>query len=113
MSFVNSLRTKQELLRTDYENTIVNSSDDDEPQILSDKDISDFDTMCRWHKNSHMTECEWLRAFQQIADRLDVKEKMESPSEAVISFLRYFGQLKYAIIFIFFLQTEVQVQYPL
>ena len=88
MSLVNELRKKQELLRLDYDESLLNT------QILpgqpTPEEKVEFDTMVRWHKNSHVAESEWLQAFMKIQWSLDVKEKMQTPCDDITRFLRWF-----------------------
>jgi hypothetical protein len=74
LSFVVQLRDKQEIIRSDYENYFVDYRF--ETEDLKCEEVIDFNSMSRWHTNSHITESEWLEAFHKISEKLDVKEKM-------------------------------------
>ena len=86
MSHLNDLRKKQELLRSDYEHFLI------DPKLQSeslDKDeVKLFNSMSRWHVNSHVTEDEWVMAFNKISVKMDVREKMQPLSASFAAFLR-------------------------
>lgn len=84
------LRMKQETLRSDYDRFFTNFDLGVALQTeLASDELADFETMSRWHKNSHILEDEWMKAFESIKVNLDVEEKMTTLSDNFQQFLRY------------------------
>lgn len=84
------LRMKQETLRSDYDRFFTNFDLGVALQTeLASDEFADFETMSRWHKNSHILEDEWMKAFESIKVNLDVEEKMTTLSDNFQQFLRY------------------------
>ena len=91
MSFITELQEKQLLLRADYEKLLMdNNVDRNNFDLKCEDDKVDFATMSRWHVNSHITQSEWLRSFNKISGRLDVREEMTCPGDIFVDFVRYF-----------------------
>lgn len=87
MSLLNDLREKQEILREDYQSYFLHLNLT--PEILNHEEQKLFASMSRWHENSHVTEEEWTRAFENISDNLDVRENMPPMNASFAKFLRY------------------------
>ena len=72
--FVSKLATKIKVIKEKYEASGIDSGStvlDDAADI--DEDL--YNSMQRWHVNSHMSDDDWSSLFDEIKDRLDVKEK--------------------------------------
>ena len=54
---------------------------------LNQKEISLFNSMERQHRNSHITQDDWLNAFDQIKSKLGTKETLKDLSEKFALFL--------------------------
>ena len=84
------LRMKQETLRSDYDRFFTNFDLGLALQTeLASDELADFETMSRWHKNSHILEDEWMKAFDSIEVNLDVEERMTTLSDNFQQFMRY------------------------
>lgn len=84
------LRMKQETLRSDYDRFFTNFDLGLALQTeLASDELADFETMSRWHKNSHILEDEWMKAFDSIAVNLDVEERMTTLGDNFQQFMRY------------------------
>ena len=86
MSHLDDLRKKQEMLRSDYEHFLIEPKL--QPESLDKYEVKLFNSMSRWHANSHVTEDEWVKAFNKISVKMDVREKMQPLSASFAAFLR-------------------------
>lgn len=103
------LRIKQETLRSDYGSFFTDFDLDladfglsHETELVGDE-LATFETMSRWHKNSHTLKEEWLSAYESIKVNLDVEERMTKLGGSFQQFMRYFGMVfkyvRYLLIF--------------
>ena len=84
--FIEMLCNKQNSLRSDY-HEILSSSDFKNIKLSSTSEQQLFDSMTRWHTNSHVNEEEWLSLFYKIRSSLNV-DFMEEPCTGFTDFLK-------------------------